>query len=100
VKKFLKYDNFFAGFISGILIPLLVAFIAFLVTSKGLTLLEYYFEILKKGFMTHGLTLCILPDIILFFVFNWADMLKSAKGILWATIIWLLVLVVNKFFIL
>jgi len=98
MKKTMKFDTFLIGFITGIVLPPAVALIIFLFTSKGLTILDYYFEILKRGFMTHGLSLCVVPDIILFFVFNRADMLKSARGMLGATIVWLLVIVLNKFF--
>lgn len=99
MKKLMKYDTFLTGFAPGIIIPVIIAIILFLLTSKGMTLLDYYFETLRKGFMTHGITLCVVPDVILFFVFNRIDMLKSARGMLGATIFWLLVILVNKFFV-
>lgn len=96
MNKYLKYDKFLTGFIPGIILPFLIALLIFLFTSKNQTLLDYYFEILRRGFMTHGITICVIPDVILFFVFNRADMLKSARGMLGATIFWVLVMLLNK----
>jgi len=96
MNKYLRYDKFLTGFIPGIFLPLVIALLIFLFTSKNLSLTEYYFEILKRGFMTHGITLCVIPDVVLFFVFNRADMLNSARGMLGATIFWVLVMVLNK----
>ncbi|MGQ9619453.1 MAG: hypothetical protein ACUVTX_00525 [Bacteroidales bacterium] len=100
IKKYINYDKFVTGFIPGIVFPVIIATVIFLFSSKGMNLLEYYFEILKKGFMTHGLTLCVAPDIIIFFVFNYLDMLKSARGMLGATIVWVIFMIVNKLFLL
>jgi hypothetical protein len=98
MKKFLKYDTFITGFAPGIILPFATALLSFLFASRGETVFDFYFRILKAGFVTHGMTLCMVPDVILFFVFTRLDMLKSAKGMLAATIIWVLFIVIYKIF--
>ncbi|MBN2611074.1 MAG: hypothetical protein JXB00_05920 [Bacteroidales bacterium] len=33
------------------------------------------------------LSWCILPNLLLFFIFNWTDWLKAAKGVLASTVV-------------
>lgn len=96
MKRNSRYDSFLTGFIPGIILPVIIALIIFLIVSRNQTLLDFYFEIIKRGLMTHGITICVIPDVILFFVFNRADILKSARGMLGATIFWVLVMILNK----
>lgn len=93
-----RYDRMITGLITGIILPFFTALIIYAFVSHGATIPEYVTGIIKSGYMTHAITLCVVPCVILFFVFNRLDMLQAARGILTATIFWLFVILAWRIF--
>lgn len=93
-----KYDKTFTGAVSGILFPLLVGLIIYIFTAKGISLPAYLGRIADSHIITHAITLCVFPNVLIFLLFNRFDMLKAAKGVLALTIIWAIIVFAVKFF--
>jgi len=107
MKKY-NFNHFLLGFTAG-LVFLLVAFYIILLINKSIIgytersamdflkyLLEY--EAGKSEIIPKLLSLSAIADLLLFFIFIWTEKLKSARGVIAATLALGVVIVVLKFF--
>jgi hypothetical protein len=92
-----KYDKVIVGLISGFVLPLVVGIAIFLFTHSHKTISFYLSEIVQSNVITHAITLCVFPNIVIFLIFNRFDMLSASKGVLAITIAWALVVFGVKF---
>jgi hypothetical protein len=92
-----KYDRFAAGFIGGIVLPVVTATLVFLFTAHGMSLASYVNRIIETGIITHSITLSVFPNILIFLLFNRFDMLRAARGTLAITIVWAIIVFGVKF---
>jgi hypothetical protein len=83
-----KYDKVVTGVISGFILPFIVGIIIWLATSGHQSLNSYLARIADSKIITHSITLCVFPNIIIFLIFNRFDMLRATRGVLAITIIW------------
>ncbi|MFN8242267.1 MAG: hypothetical protein U0X39_16125 [Bacteroidales bacterium] len=97
VKWTVKYDKVLTGLITGIFLPLLVGLVVYLFTAGGRSVGEYLGRINSANIVTHAITLCVFPNILLFLLFNRLDMLKAMKGVLAVTIAWAFIVFILKF---
>ena len=89
-------DRISTGLILGLVLPVLIYFIVFLVTSGDMGLKDYFNKIISRDVVTHFISLCVFPNVFLFLLFNRFDKLRSAKGVLGITFIWALVVFLIK----
>jgi hypothetical protein len=92
-----KYDKVIVGLISGFVLPLVVGITIYLFTHSHKTISFYLSEIVQSNVITHAITLCVFPNIVIFLIFNRFDMLSASKGVLAITIAWALVVFGVKF---
>lgn len=92
-----KYDRISAGAVSGFILPVLTGLLIYLFSSNGLSVYEYFSKIVKADIVTHIISLCVLPNIIIFLVFNRLDMLKASRGVLGITLAWAIIVFAVKF---
>lgn len=86
-----KYDRVAIGVASGVLLPFIVGLIIYLFTAGNLSITAYLGRISETNIITHAITLCVFPNVVIFLIFNRFDMLRAARGILAATIGWALI---------
>lgn len=96
MKFKIKYDKLITGLLSGFLFPIIVGGIVFLVTSVKTTITEYLIRLFLANIMTHAISLCVLPSLLVFFLFIRFDMLKAARGVLGMTIVWAVIVFIIK----
>lgn len=89
-------DRLATGLIIGLILPVLIFFIVFLVTSGDMGLKAYFNKIINRDVITHFISLCVFPNVFTFLLFNRFDKLRSSKGVLGITIIWALVVFLIK----
>ena len=92
-----KYDKVLTGLISGLILPFVVGLIIFVFTHGNKSLALYLSEIVDSRIVTHAITLCVFPNIIIFLLSNRFDMLRVSKGVLAITIVWALIVFGVKF---
>jgi len=92
-----KYDKMMTGIIAGFIIPLLVALVIYFFTAHGRTIAEYLDRILKANILTHAITICVFPNVLVFLLFNRFDMLRASRGVLAITILWAISVFIIKF---
>ena len=83
-----KYDKMSTGIISGILLPFLTALILFLFAKGDPGLKDWLQRIVTGDIITHMISLSVLPNLLIFFFFNYFDMLRATRGVLGITIFW------------
>jgi hypothetical protein len=83
-----KYDRLSVGLISGLLLPFIIALVVFIVSKGHPSLGTWLHKIVRANIVTHVITLCVFPNVAIFLLFNYFDMLKAVKGVLGVTIFW------------
>lgn len=91
-----KFDKILTGVIAGFVLPFLVGTIIFMLTSGNLSLHSYLIRIADSNIVTHSITLCVFPNLVIFLLFNQFDMLKATRGVLAITIMWAVIVFVVK----
>jgi hypothetical protein len=97
MKFYEKYDKVLAGTISGLVFPFIVGIIIYLFSSGHQSLHAYLVRIADSNIITHAITLCVFPNILIFMIFNQLDMLRAARGVLGMTIVWAVIVFGVKF---
>jgi len=92
-----KYNKVITGLVSGFVFPFIVGLIIFAFTHSHMTLNEYLNHIKESHIVTHAITLCVFPNILIFLLFNRYDMLQGSKGVLAITIVWAVIVFGVKF---
>lgn len=92
-----KYNRLGTGLISGMILPLVIGLIVYLVSSHGMSPGAYALRLKEAGIITHSISICVFPNIIIFLIFNRLDMLRAVRGTLAITIIWAIMVFTVKF---
>jgi len=93
-----KLDKVAFGVVIGFLLPLLTIVVIYSFSS-GKNIHDYFKRILEADILTHIISLCVLPNLVAFLLFNRLDMLRATRGILGITIFWAAVVFAVKFFV-
>jgi hypothetical protein len=93
----LKFNKLIIGIISGLVLPFITATIIFLFARGDPNLQTWLKKIVEADILTHIITLCVFPNIFIFLLFNYFDMLKASKGVLAITIVWAVLVFAVKF---
>jgi hypothetical protein len=99
MKAALKYDKVWIGLAAGFLLPVIVGLVVFAFTASGRNLSQYLFYIYYADIVTHAITLCVFPNVLIFLLFLRFDMLRAARGVLAVTIVWAISVFIVKFFV-
>ncbi|MEN8228822.1 MAG: hypothetical protein ABFS38_11770 [Bacteroidota bacterium] len=96
MKSEKRFDNVIYGLIPGIVLPVLTLIVFWFVRFDG-----GYFEFLDQfqryGMLSKVLSLCTIPNLLLFFLFIWSNRSFSARGVIFATLVIAFVMLVLKF---
>jgi hypothetical protein len=92
-----KYNNIKLGLILGIAGPILAMIGVYLVMFLGLSLSEVVDALVSKRIFTKLISLCVLPNLALFFLFLNKYYYNTARGILMSTFIFALFIFITKF---
>ena len=74
------------GIIIGIIIPGIFYLIIFYSKFHNLSFHNFHKEIYLGKILPLIISRCILPNLVLFFIFNWLSWLKAAKGVFISTL--------------
>lgn len=95
-----KYNKPIIGLAFGILLPLISFFIYFLFLffkEPELGFVEFLDMLYVTQAFTPVFSLCVLPNLILFFIFKKLDYWYSIKGLILSVLIYTLLVLVLKF---
>ena len=92
-KENLKFDGRWFGFIAGIIIPLITLFLFYMYRNPQSFKL-FYDQVLTINILSRLVSLCVLPNLLVFFVFIWTNRYKSAHGVIGATFVYALIVLI------
>ncbi|NVO10816.1 MAG: hypothetical protein HXX16_12690 [Bacteroidales bacterium] len=93
-----KIDKQWIGFVLGMIVPIIAFFGIYFFGFKYKSLISFYEMILARGFFSQILSLAVIPNVAVFFIFIWLNKLSAAKGVLAATIVMALLVFGLKIF--
>ena len=81
-----KINTLTAGIILGVIVPILFYFILFYSKFNNLKFANFHSDIFLGKLLPLLISRCILPNLVLFFIFNWLNWVKATKGVFISTI--------------
>ncbi|MCK5461394.1 MAG: hypothetical protein KAI95_00210 [Bacteroidales bacterium] len=87
------------GLIAGMLFPLLALIIFYLISSPDVSFSEFVEFIVSRKKLSSLISLSVVPDLLVFFIFIRLNYLYSARGVLAAVFLFALIVVLTKFLI-
>ena len=83
----LKKNSVWTGLVSGLLLPPLSFCILYLVLKENYTFIDFFNRAIDLHVITKFLSISVIPNLLLFFLFIRKDFLLSARGVLGATLL-------------
>jgi len=91
-----RFNTVLTGLVPGIILPLATLLVMWAVRFEG-TLGDFLSSFHRMGMLSKVLSLAAIPNLLLFFLFIWTDRTLSARGVIFATLLVALVMLVLKF---
>ena len=86
MKKSNRLNTLGYGLVPGLILPVITFIISWLMTYDG-SLGDYFHRFYEMNRLASILSLCSIPNLLLFFIFIWTNNYKSARGVIFATLI-------------
>lgn len=80
-----KYDKGAIGFVFGLILPLITMVILYFALYGHLEFSEFLRRLIISQLFFSVLSICVLPNLLLFFIFIWTMRNFAARGVLGAT---------------
>ncbi len=97
MKKKAKSGSLLHGIVAGMIVPAIFFMIIVLVRKTGESFPEYLSLIYQTGIIPKLISLCLIPNLLLFFYFIRSNRLKNARGVIFAMFIYGAVILIAKF---
>jgi len=96
-----KYNKPIIGLAGGLILPAL-AFLAYYgyiaaTTENAVSLMDYINTIYTQGAFTPILSLCVLPNLVLYFIFKKLDYWYAIKGVIYSVLAYTILVLILKF---
>ena len=95
-----RLNRIYIGFVLGLATPVISLRIYNLVNFKHLSPDEFIHSMVRVGKLSALISLGVLPNLLVFFIFIWLSYLYSARGVLAATLVFAILALITKYFFL
>lgn len=92
-----KLDKMIYGAMLGILLPAISLYVFFRIKYGHMDLWEFLRSFHDMGILTHVISLSVIPNLVLFFLFMQQNFLKGGRGVLLATFIFAFLVLIIRF---
>lgn len=96
-KKKQSKKGLISGLVIGLIVPLVGLIIFYFSKSYDMNFVEYLKTIKGIGIASPLLSLCVIPNLLAFFIFIWQDKLIYARGVMMATLLYAIAVFIIKF---
>jgi hypothetical protein len=93
----IRKDHFLTGFISGLIAPLIGFYIYYLISFRYMALGSYISRITELGLASGVISLSLIANLVVFFYFIRKKTDRSARGVIGATFVYGLLIVILKY---
>ena len=97
MKRKEKSGSLVKGLVAGLIVPAIFFAIIVLVRKNEESLGHYLSLIYNIGIVPKLISLCLIPNLILFFYFIQVNRLKNARGVIFAMFIYGAIILITKF---
>ena len=91
-----KFDSVVFGAIVGLLSPPITFTIYYFIMHRFVPIVSYIKYLRGGDIFVATLSLCVVPNLLIFFTFIWTDRDKSSKGVVFATILYAFYVAIMK----
>ena len=81
----------------GILVPAISLYIFYKIKYDHMALGEFLKSFMDMGILTHIISLSVIPNLVLFFLFMQKNFLKGGRGVLLATFLFAFLILIIRF---
>jgi hypothetical protein len=92
-----KYDKLLLGLVLGIITPMIVLLVYYQVNFYYIRVDTFLYETFMKRIFLPLLSLCVVGNLAVFFLFIQTDRYLSARGVVLATLIYAILVFILKF---
>jgi hypothetical protein len=92
-----RYDLVKLGFALGVIAPIISFLIVYKIKFDSFTLKGFYEFLVTMHALSKLLSLMVIPNLLIFFIFIWTNHLYAARGVLAATVFDAVVIMAIKF---
>lgn len=92
-----RFDNFFLGLVLGLFCPVIAMVSFFFYKTDVHKLSTLWSFLVGNQLLSKLISLCVIPNLLIFFLFIWTDKLIAARGVVYATLVYAIVVFVVKF---
>lgn len=92
-----KIDNIGIGLIFGLLAPVIAIYVFFLLSNHNMNLEEFFAHLFRYRLVSHMISIGAISNLAVFFAFIWLNYLKTARGVVFATLIFAIFVAIAKF---
>jgi len=96
-KKSKKMNSFLWGLIPGLIVPMITISIFYTFKFNSYTIGEFIDLMKYNGVFTKVISLCVIPNLLLFFVCIWTDRYTPGKGVILATFVYTILVLILKY---
>jgi hypothetical protein len=93
-----KLDTTVTGLLCGIFVPIITFVIVYFVMSGNQTLNEYLQRLFDRNLQGHFISISVIPNLLVFFIFIWLYKMKAARGVLLSTFLWAFLILAIRLF--
>jgi hypothetical protein len=97
IKDF-DFDKFWIGTLAGLVAPLFSFSMYYLINYRGMPWWRFIAHLRLADTYTSIVTLCLLSNLAMFYLFIWRKKYQGARGVLGVTFIWAGFIMYLKFF--
>jgi hypothetical protein len=91
-----RLDSMALGLIAGLVLPL-ITLVLIWVVRYDIGLGEFLSSFQRLGMLSKLISLSVIPNLLLFFIFIWTNRTFSARGVIFATLVVAMVMLLIKF---
>lgn len=94
-----KFDRASLGFFLGIIVPIIALIMVYFARFETYTFPSFIRTLVALHALPALLSLTVIPNLLVFFIFIWTNHLYAARGVLGATIVAALIIMLIKYLI-
>ena len=79
-----RFDKLWIGLAAGLIVPAIALICYYFALYRNISLADFFKVYKTLGILTHIISLSVLPDVLVFFLFIRRNLLKSARGVVLA----------------
>ncbi|WP_297090896.1 hypothetical protein [uncultured Draconibacterium sp.] len=91
-----NFDTFGAGFLAGLILPVVIFFVFYLVGENDVAFVNYIKSMWRIQALVKIGSLCVFANVGVFWIFLKMKYEKAARGVLGATIIYAFVVLISR----